>query len=134
MTERATKMLLKKWSCAASNFITLIPSCLIHQMLTSNTTPADPSSIQCMAFANELWLRAGIFFLPSPSPILTHQPLPWNHFLTRPNFPSVLRYVQIVRPAKYVRFAGNLEAIIFVIIKYTSIYKKRKMMIKCTIK
>ena len=42
-----------------------------------------------MAFANEQWLRAGLFFLPSPSPILTHQPLPWNHFLTRPNSLSV---------------------------------------------
>ena len=58
-------------------------------MLASNTTQAEPSSIQCMAFANELWLRAGIFSLPSPSPILTHQPLPWNHFLTRPNSPLV---------------------------------------------
>ena len=36
-------------------------------------------------------LCAGVFFLPSPSlsPILTRQPLPWNHFLTRSNSRSV---------------------------------------------
>ena len=33
---------------------------------------------------NEQWLRENIFFLPYPSPILTRQPLHWNHFLTRP--------------------------------------------------
>ena len=33
---------------------------------------------------NKQWLHAVYFFLPSPSPILTRQPLPWNQFLTRP--------------------------------------------------
>ena len=38
---------------------------------------------------NKQWLCAGVYFLSSPSPILTCQPLPWNHFLTHANSRSV---------------------------------------------
>ena len=43
-----------------------------------------------------------------PFPILTHQPLPWNHFLARPN--SSQSNVQIDHTAKY---ASALQASYF---------------------
>ena len=60
---------------------------------TSETAPsrAPPVYLVHGRSPNKQWLCAGVFFLPSPSlsPILTRQPLPWNHFLTRSNSRSV---------------------------------------------
>ena len=60
---------------------------------TSETAPSRAPPVYPVhgRSPNKQWLCAGVFFLPSPSlsPILTRQPLPWNHFLTRSNSRSV---------------------------------------------
>ena len=93
-----------KWNCSKSGWIRVLQIhrqgrpgkcvflCDLDWQLaieTSETKPRRaPASIQCTGVrqTNNGCVQA-CFFLPSPSlfSILTCQPLPWNHFLTRPN-------------------------------------------------
>ena len=76
-----------------------------HPKLHQAVTPVYPVHGRS---PNKQWLCAGVFFLPSPSPfpILTRQPLPWNHFLTRSNSRSVWTSKSI---APFLRKVGKLK-------------------------
>lgn len=62
-----------------------------------------------------------VFFLISlsSSPILSRQPLPWNHFVDSPQ-PLISFNVQVVRTAKYAYFASYLDYKLVRLLSYFS--------------